>query len=95
METNILPLTTSLVATPYTSITLCTSPAVEGDNERTCIAAVVRHDISHISDTIESKGIARTDPCYVGLQHTYASIAHLFHDVTLQESRDAIDWVEV
>ena len=95
METDIFPLATTLVATPHTTITLCASPTIEGDDERTGIAAIVRHDVSHVGNTIESEGIACSDPCYVGLQDTYTCIAHLFNDVTLQESRDAVDWMEV
>ena len=95
VETDIFPLATRLVARPYTTITLCTCPTVEGNNEWTCVAAIVRHDVSHVSNTIESEGIACTNPCYIGLQHTHTCITHLFDDVALQECRDAIDWVEV
>ena len=86
METNILPLAAGLVARPYSAISLCTGPSVQGDDEGTRITAVVRHDMGHIGDTIQTKGIACTNPCYVGLQHTHARIAHLLNDVTLQES---------
>ena len=95
METDILPLTSRLVAGPDARIALRAGPAVEGDDEGTRIGSVVRHNLRHVGHTVQTKGIARTDPCHVRLENAHASIAHLLDDVTLQECLHTLLGVQV
>ena len=85
VEAYVLPIASCLVAAPYCSISLCSCPSVERNDERTRIRAVVRHDLSHVSHTVQSERIAIAYPRHVGLQHSHSSIAHLLYDVALQQ----------
>ena len=85
VETYVLPVATGLVAAPYCSIALCSCPSVERDDERTRIRTVVRHDLSHVSHTVQSERVAVAYPCHIGLQHSHSGIAHLLDDVALQQ----------
>ena len=85
VEAYVFPVASGLVAAPYGGITLRSCPSVERNDERTCIRSVVRHDLSHVSYTVQSERIAVAYPCHVGLQHSHSSIAHLLDDVALQQ----------
>ena len=89
MEADIFPYTSCLISGPDGSITLRSRPAVERNDERTSLVAIVRHDMSHIRHTVQAERIAGSHPCHVCFQHTYARIAHLFHNVALQQRADA------
>ena len=90
MEADILPVTARLVAAPDTGITLCAGPSVEADDERSGVAAVVRHDFAHIGHTVQSKGVAPSNPCHVGLEYAYAGIADFLDNVALEKGSNAL-----
>ena len=95
VEADVLPVATGLIARPDGCVSLCTSPSIERDDERTGIPAIVRHDLSHVSHTVQSEGIAVAYPGHVGLEHSYAGCSHLLHDVALQERFDAVFRMQV
>ncbi len=95
VETNVLPLATGLVATPYACIALCAGPSVEGDDEGAGIVAIVGHDVCHVGNAVETKGVAIAHPGHIGLEHPHTGVAHLFDDVALQQGTDAVDGMEV
>ena len=95
MEADILPLAASLVASPYTSITLRTSPAIESDDKRTRIIAIIRHHLSHVSHTIQAKRITGTHPSHISLEHTHPSVMNLLNYITLQERLHTLLRVQV
>ena len=95
METDIFPLSTRLVTRPDTGITLRSSPAVERDNERTCVVSVIRHDMSDVSHTVQTERVAPADPCHVCFQNPYTGITHLLYDVTLQQGADTVFRMQV
>jgi len=88
METDIFPLSACLVARPDTSITLCSSPTIERDNERTGIVPIIRHDMTYIGYTIQTERITGTDPCHICFQYTHTSVTYLFHYIALQKGTD-------
>ena len=53
VETDVFPLSARLVTRPDTGITLCTGPTVEGDDKRTRIVSVIRHDMSDVGHTVQ------------------------------------------
>ena len=95
MESDVLPVTTCLVATPQACIALCTCPTVEGDDEGTCVITKLGHHLGYVSHTIESERVAGAYPCHVGLEDTYASVAHLSDDIALQQRLHTVLGVEV
>ena len=88
VETNIFPDSSCLVARPYTGIALRTRPAIKGNNKGTGIITIVSHNLCHVCDTIQSKGISGTYPGNIGFQYTHACIPHFLYNVTLQQSTD-------
>ena len=95
MKADVLPVAARLVTRPDGCISLCTSPSIERDDERAGILAIVRHDLSHVSHTVQSEGIAVAYPSHIGLEYSYASGSHLLHDVALQERLDAVFRMQV
>ena len=67
VETDVFPLTSGLVAGPNTGISLSACPAVHGDDERSSVVPIIRHDFSDICDAVQAEGIAITHPCHIGL----------------------------
>ena len=84
MEADVLPVAARLVTTPQTGIALCACPAVERDDEGTCIVAILGHHLGHVGHAIEAKRVAGAYPSHVGLEDAYTGIAHLTDDVALQ-----------
>ena len=95
VETNVFPIAACLVAAPNTGIALCACPAVERDDERTGVVAILRHDATHIGHTIQAEGVTPADPCHVCFEHAHTGIAHLLDDVALQEGFDAVFGVKI
>ena len=86
VETDIFPYAACLVARPDSGITLRACPAVKRDDERTGVVAIIRHNASHISHTVQSERVSGSHPGNVGFQYTYTCVTHFFHDVALQQS---------
>ena len=90
VEADVFPVAARLVAAPDAGIALCAGPPVETDDEGSGIAAVVGHDFAHIGHTVQSKRVAPSNPCHVGLEHAYACVADFLDNVALEEGGDAL-----
>ena len=85
METDVLPVAACLVTGPNACIALCTGPSVQADDEGAGVIAIVGHDLCHVRDAVQAKGIAGTHPSYVCLEYAYAGIAHFLYNVALEQ----------
>ena len=85
METYVFPVASRLVSAPYGGISLCPGPSVQGNDERTRITAIVRHNVPHIRYSVESEGISCPYPRHIGFQDTHSGIADLLYDISLQQ----------
>ena len=95
VETDVLPLTTRLIARPDACITLRSCPPVDRNDERASLMSVVRHYLGYVGNTIQTKRIARTHPCDIGFQYAHARVAYLLYNIALQQGGDAVDGVKV
>ena len=95
MEADIFPVATCLVAAPNACIALRACPAVERDDKRAGVVAILGHDFAHVGHAVQAEAIACAHPSHVGLEHAHAGVAHFFHDVSLQQGFDAFFWIEV
>ena len=85
METYVFPVASRLITTPDGRIALGAGPSVKGNDERTGVAAIIRHDVPHIRYSVESEGIACPYPRHIGFQDTHSGIADLLYDISLQQ----------
>ena len=95
MIADIFPVAARLVAAPNACIALRAGPAVDRDDERAGVIAMLWHDFSHVGHAVQAETIACAHPSNVCFKHTYAGVAHFFHDVSLQQGFDAFFWIEV
>ena len=95
MEADIFPVAARLVAAPNACIALRAGPAVDRDDKRAGVIAMLWHDFSHVGHAVQAETIACAHPSNVCFKHTYAGVAHFFHDVSLQQGFDAFFWIEV
>ena len=95
MEADIFPVATRLVAAPNACIALRAGPAVERDDKRAGIAAILGHDFAHVGHAVQAEAITCAHPSHVGLEHAHAGIAHFFHNVSLQQGFDTLFGVQV
>ena len=95
MEAYVFPIASGLVARPYTCIALRACPAIQADDERAAVVAIVGHDVCYIRDAVQSERVAGTYPGHVGLQHAHSGIAHFLYYVALQQGLHAFLRVQV
>ena len=95
VEADIFPVAARLVAAPNACIALRAGPAVERDDKRAGVAAILGHDFAHVGHAVQAKAIACAHPSHVGLEHAHAGIAHFFHNVSLQQGFDTLFGVQV
>ena len=95
VEADIFPVATCLVAAPNACIALRAGPAVERDDKRAGVAAILGHDFAHVGHAVQAEAIACAHPSHVGLEHAHAGIAHFFHNVSLQQGFDTLFGVQV
>ena len=67
VEADVFPFTTCLVTTPNTCVALCASPTVKRDDEGACVATVVGHNLTYVSNTVQTETVTSTYPSHVSL----------------------------
>ena len=90
VEADVFPVAARLVAAPNACIALRACPAVERNDKRTGVVAILGHDFAHVGHAVQTEAIACAHPSHVGLEHAHACIAHFFHNVSLQQGFDTL-----